>query len=349
MIVPKIKVAVAGTAFGGDVQIPVFQTHPRTQVVAVSSGRAERARQSAKEHGIPACYIDFEEMLDTEKPDLVSIATPPENHFPMTMAALRRGIHVLCEKPFALSLSEAKEMKDAADRTPVVAMIDFEFRFAAARAYAAELLKENYVGEVRMADFNVHFGWRSHPEDRPWSWWSDATRGGGVLGAFGSHAVDALRTVMGNPKRVFCDLTTFVKERDARAVTSDDAFTLIIEFLTGSRATVQITQAAGIDDARFGIYGSEGQLVIPTVFMNELYGGKRSGGRTGRLDIPERFRQAPEKFPLRSPFRALVTHLAHAIDNKLPSPSPNFEDALWSQTVLDAAFRSAQDRTWVDI
>ena len=155
IIIPRLKVAVAGTAFGGDVQIPVFQTHPRTQVVAVSSGRADRAKQAASTHGIPAHYTNFEEMLDKEKPDLVSIATPPETHFHMTMAALRRGIHVLCEKPFALDLSQAKEMKAAADRTPVVAMIDYEFRFAAARAYATELLEKNYVGEVRMADFNT--------------------------------------------------------------------------------------------------------------------------------------------------------------------------------------------------
>src|SRR4051794_40173360 len=98
---PKLKVAVAGTSFGGMVQIPVFQTHPRTQVVAVSSGRRERAEKIAREENIPAHYADFEEMLDKEKPDIVSIVTPPSLHLPMTMAALSRRIHTLCEKPFA--------------------------------------------------------------------------------------------------------------------------------------------------------------------------------------------------------------------------------------------------------
>ena len=91
--------------------------------MALSSGRAERAEKIAKEQGIPAHYTNFEEMLDKEKPDLVSIATPPEHHFPMTMAALSRRIHTLCEKPFALNLDEAKQMKVMADDTPVVAMI----------------------------------------------------------------------------------------------------------------------------------------------------------------------------------------------------------------------------------
>src|SRR5215831_12159301 len=104
-----MRVAVAGTSFGSLVQIPVFQAHPRTQVVAVSSGRIERAASTARNYGIPAHYTNFEEMLDKEKPDIVSIVTPPGFHFPMTMAAFNRRIHVLCEKPFALDAAEAAQ------------------------------------------------------------------------------------------------------------------------------------------------------------------------------------------------------------------------------------------------
>src|SRR6185436_11099762 len=143
----KLRVAVAGTSFGGNVQIPVFQSHSRTRVVAVSSGRLERAASAARDHNIPAFYTDFEEMLEKEKPDIVSIVTPPNLHFPMTMAALSRGIHVLCEKPFALDAEEAKQMKAAADHTPVVAMVDFEFRYVPARAYLVDLIRSNYIGE----------------------------------------------------------------------------------------------------------------------------------------------------------------------------------------------------------
>jgi predicted dehydrogenase len=142
---PKLRVAVAGTSFGAGVQIPAFQGHPRTDVVAVSSGRAERAEKAARDLGIPAHYTNFEEMLDKEKPDLVGIATPPDLHCPMTLAAVSRGIHVLCEKPFALNFDEARRMKEAADRANVVAMIDYEFRFLPGRAYAAELLRQNFL------------------------------------------------------------------------------------------------------------------------------------------------------------------------------------------------------------
>src|SRR5262245_2393300 len=344
----KLRVAVAGTSFGGNVQIPVFQMHPRTRVVAVSSGHAERAEKTAKENGIPAHYTNFEEMLDKEKPDVVSIVTPPIFHFPMTMAALSRGIHVLCEKPFAMDVSEAQRMKAAADHTPVVAMVDFEFRFLPARAYVTDLVKEGYIGDIRMADFLVHFGRRSEPGDGPFNWWSEESQGGGLLGAFGSHTVDTLQLQLGPPRRLLCELDTFVTEREGQRVTSDDSYSLLIEFKSGARAVVQMTLVAGLDDARYGVYGTEGQLIVTSIEGTELRGGKRSDGKSRILEIPARYHLEPETVMLRAPFRALLNRFVYAIDNHMPSPSPNFEDGVNSQIMMDAARTSSKSKTWVN-
>ena len=344
----KLRVAVAGTSFGGNVQIPVFQSHPRTEVVSVSSGRLERAAKAAQDYSIPTYYTDFEEMLDREKPDVVSIVTPPKLHFPMTMAALTRGIHVLCEKPFAMNVEEAQQMKAAADHTPVVAMVDFEFRYVPARSYLVDLVRDGYVGDIRMVDFIVHFGQRSQPGDVGFDWWSDVTRGGGLLNAFGSHVMDTLRWILGDPKRLVADLTTFVKEREGGTVTSDDGYAMMIEFKSGVRAVVQMTTVAGVDDARFGAYGNLGQLVIPNIFGTELRGGKREDKVTGSMDIPEKYRLAPESHPLQAPFRVLLDRMVNAIDSGGPSPSPDFQDGLNSQIMLDAARVSVQTGKWVE-
>lgn len=315
----------------------------------MSSGRAERAEKIAKERGIPAHFTHFEEMLDKAKPDIVSIATPPDQHFPMTMAALTRGIHVLCEKPFALSLEEAQQMKAAADHTAVVTMIDYEFRFLPARAYATELIQEGYVGDIRMAEFMVHFGLRIRPEDVGWDWWSDASKGGGLLGAYGSHTVDTLRLLMGPARRIMCDLATFVPERSGKKVTSDDGYSLLIEFQSGARAAVQMTVAAGVSDARFAVYGTEGQLIIPNIYGTELTGGKRADKAVGPLEIPARYKAPPEDHPLQPAFRVLLNRMVQAIDERTASPSPNFEDAVASQAMLDAARLSAREKRWVEI
>jgi len=345
----KLRVAVAGTSFGGNVQIPVFQSHDRTRVVAVSSGRPERAEQTARENGIPAHYTNFEEMLDREKPDVVSIVTPPIFHFPMTMAALSRGIHVLCEKPFAMDVEEAQKMKAAADHTAVVAMVDFEFRFLPGRAYATDLVREGYIGEIRMADFIVHFGQRTESTDRPFDWWSEESKRGGLLGAFGSHTVDTLQLHLGPPSRLLCDLVTFVRKRDGKTVTSDDGYSLLIEFMSGARAAVQMTNAAGVDDARFGMHGTLGQLIVMNIEGTELRGGTRSDRPTKLIEIPSKYQLKPEAAPLRAPFRALLNQFVSAIDENRPSPSPNFADGLNSQIMLDAAYRSAKTGAWVDL
>src|SRR5262249_30352578 len=148
-------------------------------------------------------------MLDQQKPDVVSIATPPEFHFPMTMAAVRRGIHVLCEKPFALNIQEAQQMREAARDAKVVAMIDFEFRFMPGTAYCLELVRDGYLGALRMMEFSAHFGFRAAADDYDWNWWSDESKGGGALGAVASHALDLLRQAAGSPRRVLCELKTY--------------------------------------------------------------------------------------------------------------------------------------------
>jgi len=344
-----LRVAVAGTSFASTVQIPVFQSHPRTRVIAVSSGREARARSVARDLGIAASYTDFETMLDQERPDVVSIVTPPSLHFPFAIAALSRGIHVLCEKPFARSSDEARQMLDAAREAGVVAMVDFEFRQMPGRAYLRELLHQNYVGQIRLIEFLFYFGWRSKEKDVGWTWWSDRGAGGGALGALGSHAVDSVCYWMGSrPQRVFCQLSIFVPEREGREVSSDDGFTMLLEFPSGARATLQISAAAGVESSRIGIYGSEGQLVIPDFRAEELVGGKRSTRKISKISIPERYRLPSEPgHVLRAPFRSLLNKMVDAIDNHHASPHPNFQDGLLSQEILDAARRSSDDGRWV--
>lgn len=343
----KLKVVVAGTSFAGAVQIPVFQSHARTQVVAVCSGRPERAKATADTLGVPAHYTQFEEMLDRERPDLVCVSTPTDLHYPMARMALERNVHVLCEKPFALDQREAAAMTALADRTPVVSMIDFEFRFLPARRYLMELLQQGYLGDVRMVEFHQRRPWRLPTPTTEWDWWADASRGGGLLGALASHMVDSFRLWMGEIRRVFCDLTVFEPKRGGRSVTADDSFTLIAEFASGARAVSQMTGAAGVNDARIALFGTAGQLVIPNV-GTEIW-GCRTGEEFARLEIPERYRLPEEPRILRAPFRVLLNHMVDAIDSGRPSPSPNFADGLASQKILDAARRSSAEGRWMDV
>ena len=117
-------------------------------------------------------------------------------HLPHTMAALRAGKHVLCEKPTALHAGEAAEMLAAAKASGRLHLIDHELRFHPRRRRLAERMREGFTGRLWSLDYRSAGSFRVDP-NRPWTWWSDATQGGGVLGALGSHAVDTIRTFAG--------------------------------------------------------------------------------------------------------------------------------------------------------
>src|SRR5262249_9696312 len=129
---------------------------------------------------------------------------------------------------------------------------------------------------------------------------------------------------------------------------SDDGYAVLIEFKSGVRASVQMTLAAGVDDARFGVYGSLGQLIIPNILGTELRGGKRADGQSSPMEIPQRYQLTAEDHPLRAPFRILLNRMVEAIDSNSPSPSPTFEDGVNSQLMLDAARKSVKTRCWVE-
>src|SRR5579885_794003 len=99
----RLRVAVVGTGFGAAVQIPGLQRYSRTEVVAVAARSDAHARETAARFGIPHAFTSVDAMLELDGVDAVSIASPPATHHALTLAALRAGKHVLCEKPFALN------------------------------------------------------------------------------------------------------------------------------------------------------------------------------------------------------------------------------------------------------
>src|SRR5437879_8573755 len=194
---PKLRVGVIGTGFGAEVQIPAFLAHPRVDAVAVASGTPGRERQVACRVEIPHAVGDYRARVATAELDLISITSPPDTHHPATLAALAHRRHVLCEKPMALNAGQATEMLREAEQQGVTHVIDHELRFNPIRRKIKHLIKEGFIGTPRHALTTV-VGTGRADASRPWTWWSDAGRGGGILGAQGSHQIDLLRYFLGD-------------------------------------------------------------------------------------------------------------------------------------------------------
>ena len=268
-----IGVGIVGSGFARTTQIPGFQNCKGARVVAIASRRRERAESVAQEFGIEHVAGDWQELVARDDVDLVSVVTPPATHMEITLAALERGKAVLCEKPMAMDAAEARRMTERAREAGVLALIDHELRFLSSRRKMRAMLHEGEIGTVRHC--NYVFRSDSRGVLGNWDWWSDATMGGGTLGAIGSHAIDSFRWLLdAEVSEVCCVLSTHVAERPdktsgaTRAVTSDDTVRMLLRF-ADSPLTKGATGAASLSVVESGkmqnqleVYGSSGALMV---------------------------------------------------------------------------------------
>jgi predicted dehydrogenase len=285
---------------------------------------------------------------------------PNHLHPEPSIEALRRDVHVLCEKPLAHSLEAAERMADAARDSDASAGIGFNYRYVPAIALARRLVSDGELGEIRQFRGRYLQDWLVDPSE-PWSWRLDASlAGSGSLGDLGAHTLDLARYLVGDIDRVSGRLQTFVDERPdptgpgTRPVTVDDAFSAQLEFETGAIGVVEASRvtAGHSNDHVIALHGSEGSLRFSLERLNEV-AVKRAGDRGY-----ERILVTDESDPYVDhwwpPGHVLgwehtFVHgdyeFLAAIDGDEPF-RPDFRDGLAVQRVLDAVERSDRDDEW---
>src|SRR5215510_6539431 len=209
----KIGVGLIGTGFARSAQAPAFRSCEGAELVAVCSGQRENAERVAEEFEIAHVCKDYQELLALDAVSVVAVSTPPRLHRSISLAALEAGKHVICEKPMAMHAGEAREMAlRAASRPDQLAIIDHELRFNPTWRRMKELVDSGFLGELHHINLLISSGFR-HSALRPWNWWSQKSAGGGLLGALGSHAIDAVRWLFGEIESVCGAVDTMVTER----------------------------------------------------------------------------------------------------------------------------------------
>lgn len=194
-----IKVCIISCGMiANSAHIPAYRTFSDDFFIsAVSDINENSARETAKRHGIPNFYVNAEEMLEKEKPDLVSVCVPNCFHKEYTITALNAKANVLCEKPLAFRLSDAKEMFDAAKINGKILMACQSMRFTPDRLAAKEYIDENGLGNIYYGDF-------SRVRRRGIPYWGTfhmkKISCGGAFVDIGVHMLDALLWLMGNPE-----------------------------------------------------------------------------------------------------------------------------------------------------
>ncbi|MEJ7578582.1 MAG: Gfo/Idh/MocA family oxidoreductase [Pyrinomonadaceae bacterium] len=358
-----IGIGIIGAGFARTTQIPGFLNCREARVVAIASRTRRSAERVASEFNVPVVADDWREVVEHKDVDLVSIVTPPVAHAEMTFAALDAGKAVLCEKPMAMNAGEADGMRRRAEEGKAFAHIDHELRFLEGRQRMREMIREGEIGPVRHAKYL----WRADSRASAsfnWNWWSDATQGGGALGAIGSHAVDSFRWLLSAEiEQVFCALQTHVRERadaetgEMRKVTTDDEANMLIRFADNElmkEATGAISLSVvepGEAAHRAEVFGERGALAVGE--KGDLWSAAVGDGKWTL--VQEARGRVASGIPKDSGWGRGFTEFAQRIVEALREGrtgvegAATFADGYRTQLVLDAARRSHEEGCWAEI
>lgn len=167
-----LKVVMVGGGFVTPYHAKGWHALPGVTLAALQSRTRSKAEETARRNGIPTVYDDFDTMLERESPDIVDICTPPEAHPAQVAAAAARGIHIICQKPVATTLEDAKAMAATAARHRVRLMVHENFRFRVWYREIKRLLAEGLIGRPTYFHSTLRQGGTvttaAHP-DRPWT------------------------------------------------------------------------------------------------------------------------------------------------------------------------------------
>ncbi|MBA2440766.1 MAG: Gfo/Idh/MocA family protein [Thermoleophilaceae bacterium] len=335
-----VKIAVIGGGYGTKVALPVLSGLAEFDPLAIWSRRSERAQELAREAGLALGTADLDELLDLPGLEAVHVATPVTMHAEVAIAAARRGLHVLCEKPLGSNLDEARDIVAAIEAAGVVGAVNYGRRSQETRARLIELVRE-VVGNPRMVSVSLVHDDHAEPESRPFTWVQDAEMGGGRLQGYGVHDLDLLVEAFGEVESVAAATEVGVPERaeqdgSMRAVTAEDAYALLLRFHGGGLGLVSLVATAR---------HKRGDVV-------EVHGADG----TVRLDADRRlwWGRAGEELTCEGPLQAnskdAFAHVARsfwAAIREGTAPDPSLEEGLRVQSLLDAVYTAASERRWV--
>ena len=387
MISRKVRWGILGAAkIATEKVIPAMQRGAYSEVVAIASRDAARARAAADALGVPKAYGSYEALLADPDIHVVHNATPNYLHHPVSMAAIAAGKHVVSDKPLAMTSAQARELLDAATARGVVHAVTFNYRGNPLVQQARTMIKKGEIGPPRFIHGSYLQDWLLYETD--YSWRLEPDKGGesSAMGDIGSHWCDLAQHVSGlRITHVLADLTTVVPVRKkplgsrnafAKAGADDqvedvtiaveDLCSVLVRFENGAKGAFSVGQinAGHKNDLVLEVNGSQASIRWHQEQQNELWIGHRSTGNmilqkdpslmdpevAGIAKLPGGHQEAwPDAF--RNVLRAVYEHIVEGrpMQDRVPMFA-SFEDGWRANAVIDAVLASHRNgNVWTGV
>jgi len=328
-----------GTGYFSTFHYDAWQRIPEVEITAIGSLDPEQAEPLMAKFGIPRHYTDYREMLERESPDFVDVITPPESHVEMCRRAGEMGIHVICQKPLAPTLAEARRIVHDAKASGIRLMVHENFRFQPWHREIRSLLDEGAIGH-RLHSLNFRTrtgdGWAEDAYLDRQPYFRDYKRL--LVYETGVHFIDTFRYLAGEIERVYVNLRKLNP-----AIAGEDCGLILFEFASG---------AVGLWDAnRYNETTHEDPRYTLGEFLVEgsagsirLYpDGRLTVQRLGETERPHPYHHESSQFGGGCCF----TTVRHFIDRLIDGHpfETRGDDYLRTLAVQEAAYRSAERRT----
>jgi predicted dehydrogenase len=357
-VAEHVRVGVVGTSWFADgFHLPNLASHPRAEIVAICGRTREPAEELATKYSIPHIFSDYRAMIASGLLDALVVVTPDALHYPITMAALDAGLHVLCEKTLAMSASQAREMYEKAQAGGRKHMVMFTWHWAPHFQYMEQLIEQGFIG--RPYHFHCHYE-ADYGRDGTYGWRFDRKHGHGILGDLGSHAIDCARRYVGDIAKVSGHLATFVERPGFAGQALDaanDSAQLAVEFANGAHGSIHVSAVTNQSGTRVGLYGEAGSLELVFTFTGAELRGMRQGEEAWQtLEVPDALWHDADRtgalidqiFDLFKRQSVANRMFIDAILDNRPIDS-TFYDGWKAQQVIDAAIASHEQGRWITI
>jgi predicted dehydrogenase len=357
----KIRVGVVGTSWWADfMYLPALQSHPQAEITAICARNRGRVEEMAGKYHIPKVFTNYDEMIREGGLDAIVVGVPDDLHYDVTMQGLRAGLHVLCDKPLAVTTQQAREMYEEAEKADVRHMVLFTYRWMPFFQYFHDLIGQGYIGRCYHCEFQVLMGYGRNGE---YIWRQDRDRSNGVLGDLGAHMIDMARWLIGDVSRISAQLGVFVErpgEKGGKINPANDSALMLVEFENGTHGIIQASSVAHLADRGMQqlvkLYGDAGSLEINIPYLGAeagavIYAARSQDEQFQKLDVPMSYWgdvNPSEPFNIFTQQSTGCREFIDAILTNRPS-IPTFYDGYKAQQVIEAAMSSHISRKWVTI
>jgi predicted dehydrogenase len=375
-----LKTALIGTGFMGKVHAENLRRLGNVEIVAIAGSSDERAREFGKSIGVSRTTGNYQELLEDSSIHAVHVLTPNALHFPICRAALKAGKHVLCEKPFTVSLEQAHELVNLAAQTGLANCIQHNLRYYPVVQQIRRMIEAGDLGEILIAQGTYSQDWLLYDTD--WNWRVNANENGALraMGDIGSHWMDLIQHVTALRITELCaDLATFHPTRrrpkgsvetftgkklqpggyESVPIDTEDFASVLLRLGDRARGAFTVSQMSAGRKNMFtiDIYGTKAGVSWNQERPDELWIGQRNSPNQIIVKDPALL------YPQAAAYADLPgghsegyddTHkqvfkrfYARVADPAAPVDYPTFEDGLLGMQLLEKVAESSRKRAWV--